>query len=103
MSSSRSDGVLVLVAVASGLRDALALAGAGDALVLLEDAVPLALAASTAGAPLDAPRGVALAVLGPDLEARGLAGKPLRAGIATIDYAGLVELAAVQRASVSFY
>jgi sulfur relay protein TusB/DsrH len=95
MSSSASDaGVLHLVGRPQALREALALAAAGDALVLLEDAAPLAVAARACPELDAAPAGLRVHALAADLAARGVGG---------IDYAALVDLAAIQRASVSWW
>lgn len=76
------------------LRSCLRLAKPGQALLLIEDAVYAASAASATEA------GVAEAVtrlkvyaLQPDVEARGMAGK-LIGGVMAIDYAGFVDLVA---------
>jgi tRNA 2-thiouridine synthesizing protein B len=76
------------------LASCLAHARAGHALLLIEDAV---YAATKGGAAAlgKAPAGLAVYVLAPDLQARGLAGA-LAEGITAVDYKGFVELVAAQ-------
>ena len=78
----------------NALASCLAHAQSGHALLLIEDAV---YAATTGGkaALAGAPAGLALYVLSPDLQARGLAGK-VAEGIQQVDYKGFVELVAAQ-------
>ena len=78
----------------SSLQSCLRLAKPGAALLLIEDAVY----AATAGAAASAGLGAALQqlkvyVLQPDVEARGMAGR-LAEGVASVDYAGFVDLVA---------
>ncbi len=77
------------------LKSCLEHASDGDAILMIEDAVYGA-AKGTAIADMVAARSgaVAIYVLGPDLAARGLEEKRLIKGIATLDYAGFVDLAA---------
>lgn len=78
----------------NALASCLAHAKAGHALLLIEDAV---YAATTGGkaALASAPAGLAVYVLAPDLQARGLGGKTAE-GIKEVDYKGFVELVAAQ-------
>ena len=72
------------------------LAHLGDErLLLIEDGVYAALAASDAAARLDDPaRDGRIYALGPDLEARGIGTDQLAAGVEVVDYAGFVQLVA---------
>jgi tRNA 2-thiouridine synthesizing protein B len=76
----------------------------GCALLLIEDGVYAALAAATAASQIaeTAARHPVYA-LGPDLAARGLADRPLVQGIAVIDYAGFVDLAATHSSVHSWF
>ena len=71
----------------------------GDALILIEDAVVGAL---TEGRFASRLKGLALHVLTPDLEARGLSVKALVDGAAQVDYEGFVDLCVAQAASLSW-
>ena len=67
----------------------------GERLLLIEDGVYAALAASDAAAKLDAPaRDGRVYALGPDLEARGIGADQLAAGVEVVDYTGFVQLVA---------
>ncbi|HXP97965.1 MAG TPA: sulfurtransferase complex subunit TusB [Telmatospirillum sp.] len=67
----------------------------GASLLLIEDGVYAALTGSAFSERLaTAARQHALYVLGPDLEARGLAGRPLVDGLQIVDYQDFVRLAA---------
>ena len=67
----------------------------GDGVLLIEDAVYGALKGTSAAGEVDGARGsVSLYVLGPDLEARGLAKERLIDGIEVVDYGGFVDLVA---------
>ena len=68
---------------------------AGDAVLLIEDAVVGARkSGSFAGNLAAAGKSCAIYVLGPDLAARGMKAEDLAPGIETVDYAGFVDLAA---------
>ncbi|NBC49999.1 MAG: sulfurtransferase complex subunit TusB [Gammaproteobacteria bacterium] len=70
-------------------------AGAGSAVLLLEDGVYAALAQTSAEAQVKgALDSVKVYVLGPDLQARGLSEERVIPGISVVDYAGFVDLAA---------
>ena len=84
------------------LDSCLRLAGDGQALLLIEDAVYAATrgAATASGLPEAAQRLKVYALL-PDLEARGMAGN-LIDGITTVDYGGFVDLVAEHNTSQSW-
>lgn len=86
----------------SSLQSCLRLAKPGHALLLIEDAVLSAAAASAASSGIAAalPR-LAVHVLQPDVAARGLAGK-LVDGVTAVDYAGFVELVAAHPVNQSW-
>ncbi|MBU0498677.1 MAG: sulfurtransferase complex subunit TusB [Gammaproteobacteria bacterium] len=63
---------------------------AGDTLLLIEDGVYAAMSGSKAAAKLS---GLDVAVLGPDLAARGIGEDRLIDGVTVVDYAGFVDLA----------
>ncbi len=66
----------------------------GSAILLIEDGVYAALAGTTlADAMTSAAQRFEIAVLGPDLAARGLQEAGLVNGITVVDYAGFVDLA----------
>lgn len=70
----------------------LAHARAGDAILMIEDAVVGAVAGSNFAGKLKAAMAdKSVYVLGPDLAARGLAGKAME-GVTVVDYAGFVDL-----------
>jgi len=71
----------------------------GDALILIEDAVVAALAEGRFAARL---KGLAVHILAPDLEARGLSVKALVDGAVQVDYEGFVDLCVAQAASLSW-
>lgn len=76
----------------SALQSCLRLAKAGSALLLIEDAVYAATRAAAAGSGIaDARSRLAVYVLLPDVEARGMADK-LVEGVTAVDYAGFVDL-----------
>lgn len=70
----------------SGLDRACAMAGEGDRIVLMGEAVYAVLQ--------EAPAPVPMFVMGPHLDQRGLAGRALPDGMDAIDYDGLVQLVA---------
>ena len=79
----------------NALSSCLRLAKKGSGILLIEDGVYGALADSVEGQKLAARSGdFKLYVLGPDLEARGMAEKPLIDGVTVVDYGGFVDLAA---------
>jgi tRNA 2-thiouridine synthesizing protein B len=61
----------------------------GDTLLLIEDGVYAAAKAGQASAKL---AGLDVAVLGPDLAARGIGEDKLADGVTVVDYAGFVDL-----------
>lgn len=61
----------------------------GDALLLIEDGVLAAVKAGKAASQL---KGRNVSVLGPDLDARGIARDKLADGVTVVDYAGFVDL-----------
>ena len=61
----------------------------GDSILLIEDGVYAAVKGGKASANLD---GKVVAVLGPDLAARGIDQEKLVKGVTVVDYAGFVEL-----------
>jgi len=65
----------------------------GDTLLLIEDGVYAAMSGGKASAKLS---GLDVAVLGPDLAARGISEERLIDGVAVVDYAGFVDLAAAK-------
>lgn len=74
-------------------------AAAGDTVLLIEDAVYAALAGNAFAARLaDAAKAVRVAVLGPDLKARGMDPAGVVAGVAVVDYSGFVDMAAENKA-----
>lgn len=74
------------------LADCLLRAGAGDAVLLIEDGVYAAVGSLGAETTRLAAGRVALYALVPDLAARGLAASGLAADIVPVDYAGFVAL-----------
>jgi tRNA 2-thiouridine synthesizing protein B len=67
--------------------------GEGDAVLLIEDAVVVALAGTSFESDLKAASAdKRLYVLTPDLEARGLAGREMVDGFDAVDYKGFVSL-----------
>jgi tRNA 2-thiouridine synthesizing protein B len=74
----------------------------GSAVLLIEDGVYAALA--TVASPLaDIVAAHPVYALAPDLAARGLADRPLLAGIKVVDYEGFVDLAAAHASVVSWF
>lgn len=67
----------------------------GDAILMIEDGVYGATSGTSISAKVEAAaQKVAVYVLGPDLEARGIGASRLAKGVTVKDYAGFVELAA---------
>ena len=80
----------------NALEACLRLAQPGSALLLIEDGVYAATRGSSVEASLkEAMARVKVYALGPDLEARGVAGRVME-GIQLVDYGGFVELACEQ-------
>ncbi len=73
----------------SNLNTAASIMKNGDALLLIEDGVYVAVKKGKAAALLD---GHTVSVLGPDLAARGITKDKLVDGVNVIDYAGFVDL-----------
>ena len=65
----------------------------GSTVLLIEDGVYAATTGHSAAEKISSAGGVSVAVLGPDLQARGLEGK-LADGIKVVDYEGFVNLVA---------
>ncbi|MDP7547700.1 MAG: sulfurtransferase complex subunit TusB [Alphaproteobacteria bacterium] len=79
----------------NSLESCLRLAAKGSSILLIEDGAYAALKDSQGSEALAARAGdFSLYVLGPDMEARGLSGKPLIEGCNVVDYGGFVDLAA---------
>ena len=80
----------------TSLDTCLSLAGNGSTVLLIEDGVAGALQNTTAtqGISDAMGKGVKFAVLGEDLNARGLSAERVMDGISVVDYAGFVQLAA---------
>jgi tRNA 2-thiouridine synthesizing protein B len=80
----------------NSLDTCLSIAGEGATVLLIEDGVVGALQNTTASSAIsDAMgKGVKFAVLGEDLNARGLAADRVIDGVSLVDYAGFVQLAA---------
>ena len=75
----------------------LAHARKGDAVLLIEDGVYAAMKGTAPAKKLEqAAKAVAIYVLQPDVEARGIAGR-IMDGVKLVDYAGFVDLAAEHR------
>jgi tRNA 2-thiouridine synthesizing protein B len=86
----------------NALASCLAHARPGSAVLLIEDAVYAATRGAAAGAGLHAAMtDVTVYVLGPDLEARGMAGA-LVDGVKVVDYGGFVDLVAEHRTNQSW-
>jgi len=67
--------------------------GAGDSVLLIEDAAVAAVDNTSVAPQLNAAADtIKLYVLKPDLEARGLGASTLVTGFSTVDYSGFVEL-----------
>jgi len=71
----------------------LGLAKDGSTVLLIEDGVYAATTGNSAADKISNASGISFAVLGPDLQARGLEGK-LADGIKVVDYEGFVNLVA---------
>ena len=71
----------------------LGLAKSGSTVLLIEDGVYAATSGNAASEKIANANGISFAVLGPDLQARGLEGK-LADGIKVVDYEGFVNLVA---------
>jgi len=81
----------------SALDSCLRLATKGSAVLLIEDAVYAATKGSAAAAKIQAAAaGLEIYALGPDLAARGMAGRVLD-GVNVVDYGGFVDLVAEHR------
>lgn len=79
----------------NSLESCLRLAVKGSSILLIEDGAYAALKESQGSQALSARSGdFTLYVLGPDIEARGLSGKPLIEGCSVVDYGGFVDLVA---------
>lgn len=75
------------------LESCLRLAKAGSAVLLIEDGVYAALQDTKVSATVaEKMKELSFYVLQPDVEARGLADKPLIDGIKSVDYGGFVDL-----------
>jgi len=87
----------------NNLESCLRLAEDGSGILLIEDGVYGALD-NTAVATLIKQRmgNMKFYVLGPDVEARGLAGQKLIDGVETVDYGGFVDLVAQYKATQSW-
>ncbi len=84
----------------NSLAACLRLAAKGSAVLLIEDGVLAALSGTAFSDEISGRMDdFAFYALGPDLDARGLSGKPLVDGITVVDYAGFVDLAAEHDAS----
>ncbi len=68
-------------------------ASAGDAILMIEDAVYGAIAGTASAEQLEENQNIAIYALGPDLSARGLGKAKLADGINIVDYNGFVDLA----------
>jgi tRNA 2-thiouridine synthesizing protein B len=83
----------------SNLNSCLSHVTAGDSVLLMEDAVVAAMTGTAyADRIADAAKQVKLCVLGADLRARGLDPAKVVDGVAVVDYAGFVDLAAANNA-----
>ena len=80
----------------NSLNTCLSLAGNDSTVLLIEDGVAGALQNTSASDSISAAmgNGVKFAVLGEDLNARGLAADRVMDGVSVVDYAGFVQLAA---------
>ena len=77
------------------------LAKDGSTILLIEDGVYAATTGTSAAETIKNAGGISFAVLGPDLQARGLEGK-LAEGIKVVDYDGFVSLVADHEAVQSW-
>ncbi|MDM8547555.1 sulfurtransferase complex subunit TusB [Candidatus Venteria ishoeyi] len=83
----------------NSLETCLSLAKAGSSVLLIEDGVYAVQKGSQADAMIsDALKTVNFYVLGPDLDARGMAADNMIDGIKTVDYNGFVDLVADHKA-----
>lgn len=79
----------------NALEPCLRLAAPGCAVLLIEDGVIAALAGTSQSDTIGGRMGdFKFYVLGPDIDARGLADKPLIDGVKVVDYGGFVDLVA---------
>ncbi|MGB0748133.1 MAG: sulfurtransferase complex subunit TusB [Magnetospiraceae bacterium] len=87
----------------NALESCLRLSEAGSDILLIEDGVYAAIA-GTAGADKISGKtdGYSFYVLGPDLQARGMAAKEIVDGVEVIDYAGFVNLVEKNDSSTSW-
>ena len=86
----------------NALASCLRLAKPGHALLLTEDAVYAATRGNAAAASITAAMGkLKVYVLGPDLDARGMTDRLIE-GVASVDYAGFVDLVAEYPTSQSW-
>jgi tRNA 2-thiouridine synthesizing protein B len=85
----------------NSLDSCLRMARPGSSLLLIEDGVCAATRGSDAGERLSRLEGIALYVLGPDLDARGLRSR-LIDGAKIVDYEGFVELVTATPVSQSW-
>ncbi len=77
----------------NALESCLRMATPGSAVLLMEDGVYAALAGTAKSALVEGRQGeLNFHVLAADLDARGLAEKPLIDGVETVDYSGFVDL-----------
>jgi tRNA 2-thiouridine synthesizing protein B len=84
----------------NALQSCLRHASKGDVVLLIEDAVLGALKGTTVSAEIWSRRvDIRFCVLGPDLDARGLAKGRLIDGIAVVDYGGFVDLVAEHKST----
>ena len=77
----------------SSFKTCLGLAKSGSTVLLIEDGVYAATSGNSAADAISKSDGINFAVLGPDVQARGIADK-LADGIKVVDYNGFVELVA---------
>lgn len=78
----------------TALETCLRYAQKGDSILLYEDGVIAARKASANAVGLEGVKDYKLFVLGPDLEARGIAADQVMDGIQIVDYGGFVDLVA---------
>ena len=79
----------------------LSLAKDGSTILLIEDGVYAATTGTSVAEKIKNASGISFAVLGPDLQARGLEGK-LADGIKVVDYDGFVSMVADHEAAQSW-
>lgn len=83
----------------NALESCLRLAVPGASVLLIEDGVIAALAGTAAAGQIAERSGdLKFYVLGPDIDARGLADRPLADGMEIVDYGGFVDLVAAHDA-----